>query len=364
VPAATLERMAGGARGNREAPGLAALAGWRLGMVAFGLAAAGCAVPAVGQGGASGHEGLAWEAPLRQDHPLVGRILDATRGEVVSEDALVARLARADFVLLGERHGHPDHHRLQARVLEALVARGRRPVVVLEMLATDVEPGLAAWRKEPEPSMEGLRRAVAWDASGWPDFGLYRPIFDAALTADLPIAPGDASQELLQAARRQGVAELPEEAARRLGLAAPMPGALRRAHEESIRDAHCGHAPGERLASMVEVQWLRDAHLAAALVEAAARADAAGAVLIAGAGHVRRDRGVPWHLGRLSPGASVAAVGLVELPRAAEDVDESRALVELLGGASAAFDWLWLTPALDDLDPCERFRESLEALGR
>ena len=33
------------------------------------------------------------------------------------------RLARAEFVLLGEKHDNPDHHRLQAEVLRGLTDR-------------------------------------------------------------------------------------------------------------------------------------------------------------------------------------------------------------------------------------------------
>ncbi|MGZ9157183.1 MAG: ChaN family lipoprotein [Candidatus Binatia bacterium] len=34
------------------------------------------------------------------------------------------RLARAEFVLLGEKHDNPDHHWLQAEVLRGLIAAG------------------------------------------------------------------------------------------------------------------------------------------------------------------------------------------------------------------------------------------------
>jgi uncharacterized iron-regulated protein len=63
---------------------------------------------------------------------------------------------------------------------------------------------------------------------------------------------------------------------------------------------------------MVEARWVRDAHMARRLLDAAARAD--GAVLIAGAGHVRRDRGVPAHLVRLGADPStVASLAFLEV---------------------------------------------------
>src|SRR5262249_11227032 len=73
-----------------------------------------------------------WLTKLDRDSPLVGKIWDAGAAAFVSPSAMLERLSRAKFVLVGERHDNPDHHRLQAKVIAELVARGRRPAVVLE----------------------------------------------------------------------------------------------------------------------------------------------------------------------------------------------------------------------------------------
>ena len=49
--------------------------------------------------------------------------------------------AARDFVLLGEKHDNPDHHRLQAWMIDALVARGRRPAIAMEMLDAEQASG-------------------------------------------------------------------------------------------------------------------------------------------------------------------------------------------------------------------------------
>ena len=304
----------------------------------------------------------AWQAPLRPDHPLAGRIVDARRGVFVSEEALLARLARAEFVLLGETHDNPDHHRLQARVIQALVARGRRPAVALEMLSADVAAPLATALAEPGVGAERLREAVGWDARGWPDFALYAPVFETALAAGLPLVAADAGAELLRAAEADPDAPLPAASATRLALAGPAPDAVRRAHELEIRDAHCGHASEGRLAGMARVQWLRDAHLAAALVEAGHLPGARGAVLVAGSGHVRRDRGVPLHLERLAPGADVAVLAFLEIPADLAAGASAGGVAALAPGGSGTVHAVWLTPATDDRDPCERFGESLRSM--
>ena len=85
----------------------------------------------------AGCSATSWKSPLGRNHPLTGRIWDVSSDRFIDRKTLVERLARADFVLLGERHDNPDHHMLQAEVLRDLIAVGRRPAVGFEMLGLD-----------------------------------------------------------------------------------------------------------------------------------------------------------------------------------------------------------------------------------
>jgi hypothetical protein len=73
-----------------------------------------------------------WQAQIGRDHPLTGRIWDVRTGDFVDEEFLLNRLASVRYVLAGESHHNPDHHRLQLRILEAMSSRGRRVAVGLE----------------------------------------------------------------------------------------------------------------------------------------------------------------------------------------------------------------------------------------
>ena len=63
-----------------------------------------------------------WKSTFGRNHPLTGRIWDVSSAGFIDRQNLFIRLARADFVLLGERHDNPDHHLLQAEVLRSLIA--------------------------------------------------------------------------------------------------------------------------------------------------------------------------------------------------------------------------------------------------
>jgi uncharacterized iron-regulated protein len=105
---------------------------------------------------------------------------------------------------------------------------------------------------------------------------------------------------------------------------------------------------------MVQVQRARDAQMAQSLI-AAASAD--GAVLVAGAGHVRSDYGIPVYLTAMAPGRQVVSIAFVEV-----DEPEPEPNKYLLANAAgrAPFDYLWFTPRVDDQDSCEKFKAQFE----
>jgi uncharacterized iron-regulated protein len=77
----------------------------------------------------------------------------------------------------------------------------------------------------------------------------------------------------------------------------------------------------------------------------------AGGILIAGNGHIRKDRGVPWYLARRDPGARVVTIGLLEVR------DEV-----LRPPADLPYDYVWFTPRVDDDDPCAAHKGELQRL--
>ncbi len=297
-----------------------------------------------------------WISPLGRDHVLAGKIWDVGADRLISRVELVERLSRARFVLLGERHDNPDHHALQAAAIDGLVGAGRRPAVSFEMIPSDQAPALAQATAAPEASAEQVRAAVRWDESGWPPFAIYAPVFEAVLRARLAIVAANLPVAQAKAIAREGLAALDRELTARLALDAPLPAGERAELLDELRRGHCGHGDERMLARMASVQNARDAAMADAML--AAGGD--GAVLVAGAEHVRRDRGVPVWLGRRAPEAAVASVGFVEVHGADAD---PRGQLDLRAGEAVPFDFVWFTARIDDVDPCDRYRRELERLG-
>lgn len=296
----------------------------------------------------------AWQAPLAREHPLAGRVWDVRGERFVSPAMLAAELAGARYVLLGEKHDNPDHHRLQAWILGELKARGRAPLVAFEMLHAGQAEALARHLADRPGEIEGFAEAVGWASSGWPEWAMYEPIFAVAVTARWELAAANLAPAEVRRIAAEGFAALGGERAAALGLHRPLGEAAAASLAAEIEASHCGHATPTLVASMSAAQRVRDAVMADALLSAGGQ----GAVLITGTGHARRDRGVPWYMAARGVAEGVRSVALVEVQDGRADPRTAGAGFE----GSLPFDYLWFTPRLDDEDPCEKFRAQLEKL--
>ncbi len=247
----------------------------------------------------------------------------------IGADALDT-LPSADIVVLGEIHDHPLHHLHQARAVAAL----RPSAVVFEMLtpqqAARVTPDLLS-----DPA--ALGKALEWDASGWPDFAIYAPIFDAASGARI-VGAALPRSEVRRAVSEGAVAVFGPDAAL-WGLSEPLAPDVQAAREAAQAEAHCNALPEALLPGMVAAQRLRDAAFARAAAKA--HADTGGpVVVITGTGHAHTDEGVPAALAAGAPHLTVLSVGQLESDP----------------GPDAPFDLWIVTDPHPRPDPCAAFR--------
>ena len=109
--------------------------------------------------------------------------------------------------------------------------------------------------------------------------------------------------------------------------------------------------PRSAFGTMAMAQRYRDVHLARALAMAADRHGVA--ILIAGNGHVRKDRGVPWALARLAPGRTMLVVAFSE---ASADRPGAADYVEAGADGRTLADLVVVTPRTERPDPCVEMR--------
>lgn len=241
--------------------------------------------------------------------------------------------ANADIVVLGEVHDNAQHHLTQAGFIRAV----QPSAVVFEMLS----PTQAQLANNTGDRGEGLRDSLKWQDSGWPEWSLYQPVFEAAGTAR--IYGMALPRERVRRAVSESAAAVFTGDARDYGLHIPLPDSQQASREELQQTAHCNMLPASLLAGMVEAQRLRDAAFARTAL--AALSETRGpVVVITGTGHARKDWGIPAAVQRASADTAVFSVGLLE-----ESVKNQRAPVPSL------YDITLYAQAAEREDPCKRF---------
>jgi len=120
---------------------------------------------------------------------------------------------------------------------------------------------------------------------------------------------------------------------------------------EELRLAHCDLLPLEALQPMVTVQRVRDGVMARALLSAGKD----GAVLIAGKGHTRNDRAIPYVLKQLDSapdGDSIVSIGMEGVRPYKNSFSDY-----LDDKTSMPFDFVVFTDRAEPVDYCKELRK-------
>jgi uncharacterized iron-regulated protein len=297
-----------------------------------------------------------WAEGVSSQHPLAGRIYDAAKGTLADPAPAPGGpvlLLPEGLVLLGEMHDNPAHHQVRAWLIaDAVKARPQwRPAVAFEQIDTDRQEAVDRFEKLDAGgrTAESLFTLLKWQDSGWPPADVYRPLMATVVAAGLPIYAGDVPRARVRSIARGGLLQIAPEERARLELDRPVPAPLADALRRELEESHCGALPPQALGGMAAAQRYRDAHMADVLLGAAQRHGSA--ILIAGNGHVRADRGVPWYL-RQRAGTPAMVVFLVEVE---EGRTEPSDYVPRDSEGRPAADFIIFTPRAERTDPCEAF---------
>jgi uncharacterized iron-regulated protein len=276
--------------------------------------------------------GIGLTSAVRAEATAPGLQAQRLAQTVVQTVAQVADvLAGADVIILGEVHDNKRHHQVQAELVAALQPRA----VVWEMITQEQAEALTPQILQNPAE---TARVLEWEASGWPDFTLYAPVFKRAARAMQfgALVPRAQSKEALQL----GVANHFGAKAQQFGLDQPLPVAEQATREAEQMANHCNALPDHVLPMLVDVQRLRDASLAAAAKRALEQIGGP-VVVITGNGHARLDRGLAVYLQRALPGVVIRALGQMEE-----------------GATQGQFDVVLSAPTVQRPDPCLGFAKS------
>lgn len=225
--------------------------------------------------------------------PALGLTHSAT-GRQSSMKEIVEAARGYRFVMVGESHDNPDHHKFQADVIRALAADGREVSVGLEMFTRDNQAAMFPWSRGFWTDEEFQAKAN-WKTQWGFDYALYKPIFDTVKELKLPMAALNLPREWVRRVGREGIGALtPEEK-----KWAPNVNLDNLNHRRLFVAMIGGHPlEGKRGDNMISAQVSWDESMAQSAVDFMAPRVSRNAVMvvIAGSGHTMYGQGINYRL--------------------------------------------------------------------
>ncbi len=225
----------------------------------------------------------------------------------LSQEELRRRLAQARVVLVGERHDHPGHHAIQLELLRRLADQG--PLVLgVEWLTQEAQPACDALSRG-QISVEQFRDRVHWEeAWGYP-WKMFAPIFAEVRARKLTLVALNAPLEVVRQVAKGGLNSLSP--AQRAAIA-PALDLDDPAYRRQMAGQFAFHRVKDPQAqeNFFAAQVVRDETMAHNLAQRLVPwpdGHKRGLVL-AGAGHLAGDMGLPPRITRRLPGVKLLLV--------------------------------------------------------
>ena len=130
------------------------------------------------------------------------RVYDTRKNAFADFELMLADLATADVIFVGEQHDDPNTHRLELGMLEGL-RRRRVPVIVsLEMFERDVQAAVDRYLSGAMVEAEFLK-----DARPWPRYATdYRPLVELAKAHGWPVVAANVPRRFASEVAKSGQA--------------------------------------------------------------------------------------------------------------------------------------------------------------
>lgn len=134
------------------------------------------------------------------------RVYDTRQQIFVDFEVMLADLAAADVIFVGEMHDDPNTHRLEAAILDGLQRRQRSPVVSLEMFERDAQANLDAYL-----AGQMSEEAMLKSSRPWPRYATdYRPLVERAKAAGWPVIAANVPRSIAQKVAKGGKDAIPQ----------------------------------------------------------------------------------------------------------------------------------------------------------
>jgi uncharacterized iron-regulated protein len=132
------------------------------------------------------------------------RVFDTRRKAFSDFEAMLADLARADAVFVGEQHDDANTHRLELAIVEGLTRRKVPVAIALEMFERDVQPLVERYLAGAIGEEQFVK-----ETRPWPRYATdYRPLIEFARAHQLAVVASNVPRRIAAAVGKSGMSAL------------------------------------------------------------------------------------------------------------------------------------------------------------
>jgi len=243
-----------------------------------------------------------WVSKLSTIKAPVGpeEIFKLPEGEPITLIQLLDDLHTARVIFVGESHDQIEHHQIQVRMIQSLVAKRKDVVIGMEMFERSQQPILDRWSQGLLKEEEFLKE-VQWENTWGMDYELYKDILDMAKSHHLKVLGLNVPRDLVRKVAENGIEKLSPEDRKML----PVMDLTNQQHRAYIATIYKDHGKGSAkdFENFYEAQCLWDEGMTESLFEflRSPRAEGKIVLVFAGSGHIVFDFGIPKSLYRRIP---------------------------------------------------------------
>jgi uncharacterized iron-regulated protein len=272
------------------------------------------------------------------------QILETPQSLTLSFEDWLEALSSKDVIYVGEEHHNRFHVIAAVKILEALVAKDRRPAVALEMLSWDAQPALSRYLSG-QTSKAAFLEEVRWEQTWGGPYEDYEPLITFARERHLPVLALNPPRSLVRRVASVGLAKAisdPETIGWGMGQEIPDDPRYGELISRQIRLCHAGLSE-QGYQRMYEASIFRDEGMAKTIADYLRDRQPGDGPLLSytGGGHIQYKLPVPNRVARRSNDT----VRQTTVYLSAFESSRAKDIQELLREGIA--DYLWLTPLGD-----------------
>ena len=234
------------------------------------------------------------------------RVYDARQRAFSDFEVMLADLAQADAVLVGEQHDDPNTHRLELAIVEGLVRRGGTVILSLEMFERDVQPLVERYLAGEMTETDFLA-----GSRPWPRYATdYRPLLEFARMRKLKVIAANVPRRMASSVGKQGLGAIDAAVADRAYAARSLDCPTSGSYFDRFAKAMGGHAAATP--NYYYAQCVKDETMGESIAEAFAKTTGRVTIVhVNGAFHSDFREGAAESTRRRMPGRRVAVVSVL-----------------------------------------------------